>query len=52
MPVNDGKVAPVFYEEDFACGRRRRNIDQEVLAQLIKSSGGPVGSSALYFMQW
>ena len=41
-----------LYEEDFACGRRRRNIDQEVLAQWIKSSGGPVGGPASYFMEW
>ena len=27
-----GRGGPL-YEEDFACGRRRRNIDQEVLAQ-------------------
>ena len=40
MPVNDGKVAPVLHEEDFGCGRRRRNIDEEVLAQLKKQVGG------------
>ena len=30
MPVNDGKVAPVLYEEDSGCGKRRRNNDDEV----------------------
>ena len=44
MPVNDGKVAPVLYEEDFGCGRRRRNIDEEVLAQLKKQVGGAASS--------
>ena len=44
MPVNDGKVAPVLYEEDFGCGRRRRNIDEEVLGQLKKQVGGAASS--------
>ena len=49
MAVNDGKVAPVLYEEDFGCGRRRRNIDEEVLGQLKKQVGGAASS---YFMEW
>ena len=49
MAVNDGKVAPVLYEEDFGCSRRRRNIDEEVLGQLKKQVGGAASS---YFMEW
>ena len=48
MPVNDRKVAPVLHEEDFGCGRRRRNNDEEVLGQLKKQVGG----AASYFMEW
>ena len=49
MPVNDRKVAPVLHEEDFGCGRRRRNNDEEVLGQLKKQVGGAASS---YFMEW